>query len=161
MFVADTNKRKRYSELAACPDAGPPRSSWPSKRTWRTTMNNPANIEVPETFRKLAEQNVSQARKAYEQFMTMARQAQDMMNQSSGAMTDAAREVQSKALGYAEKNMEAGFAFVGELARSKDLKDFLEIQSKHTQKSMQTYKEQAEELGRLIAEASKKSRPNG
>ena len=124
-------------------------------------MNNPANVEVPETFRKLAEQNVSQARKAYEQFMTMARQAQDMMNQSSGAMTDAAREVQSKALGYAEKNMEAGFAFVGELARAKDLKDFLEIQSKHTQKSMQTYKEQAEELGRLIAEASKKSRPNG
>jgi phasin len=122
-------------------------------------MNTPSNIEVPETFRKLAEQNVTQARQAYDQFMAMARQAQEMMNRSSGAMTDATREVQSKALGFAEQNMEAGFEFVTELARAKDLKDFLEIQSKHTQKSMQTYKSQAEELGRLISEATKKSRP--
>ena len=123
-------------------------------------MNNP-NIEVPETFRKLAEQNVTQARQAYEQFMGMARQAQDMMSRSSGAMTDAAREVQTTALGFAEKNMEAGFEFVSELARARDLKDFLEIQSKHTQKSMRSYKEQAEELGRLMAEASKKGPQGG
>ena len=119
-------------------------------------MNNPSNIEVPEAFRKLAEQNVSQARQAYDQFMNMARQAQQMMNQSSGTMSGTTQDLQTKALGFAEHNMEAGFAFVTELSQAKDLKDYLEIQTKHTKKSMQSYTEQAQELGRMMAEVSKK-----
>lgn len=119
-------------------------------------MAKPDNFEVPEAVRKMAEQNVEQARGAYNQFMDMARKAQDMMNASSGSVAESAREVQTKALGYAEQNMEAGFDFVTELSKARDLKEYLEIQSRHTQKSMQAYSEQAQELGKLMADTAQK-----
>ena len=122
-------------------------------------MNNPENLEVPEAVRQLAEKNVEQARGAYNQFMEMARRAQDMISQSSGAMAESAREVQTKALSYAEKNMEAGFDFVTELSKARDLKEYLEIQSRHTEKSMKNYADQAQELGKMMADVAQKAQP--
>ena len=120
-------------------------------------MTKPEDLAVPDAVRQLAEKNVEQARGAYNQFMDMARKAQDMINQSSGAVADSAREVQSKALGYAEQNMEAGFDFFTELSKAKDLKEYMEIQTRHTEKSMKAYSEQAQELGRLMAEVAQKA----
>ncbi len=122
-------------------------------------MKSPVDFEVPEAVRQMAEKNVEQARGAYDQFMDMARQAQDVMQKSSGTAAEGAREVQSKALGFAEQNMEAGFEFFAELAKARDLKEYMEIQQRHTQKSMQIYKEQAEQLGKLMAEVSAKAKP--
>ena len=39
---------------------------------------------------------------------------------------------------YAEQNMEANFAFVGELAKARDLREYMEVQSRHAQRQMQT-----------------------
>ena len=124
-------------------------------------MNKPEDLAVPEAVRQLAEKNVEQARGAYNQFMDMARKAQDMMNQSSGAVAESARDVQSKALGYAEQNMEAGFDFISELSKAKDLKEYMEIQSRHTEKSMKAYSEQAQELGRLMTDVAQKAQTKG
>ncbi|MCB1510294.1 MAG: phasin family protein [Hyphomicrobiaceae bacterium] len=118
-------------------------------------MNTQPHLEVPEAVRKMAEQNISQAREAYDRFMGMARQAQQMMNGSSGFMTDAAKDLQSRAMQYTEANMEAGFDFLTELSKARDLKEYLEIQSRHTQRSIKNYGEQAQELGRLIGEVAR------
>lgn len=107
----------------------------------------------------MAEQNVEQARGAYDQFIEMARKAQSLMQESSGAVAESAREAQTKALGYAEQNMQAGFDFVAELARAKDMKEYLEIQARHTEKSVQAYSEQAQELGKIMAEIADKAKP--
>lgn len=122
-------------------------------------MTKPENLEVPEAVRQMAEKNVEQARGAYDQFMDMARKAQDLMSQSSGAVAESAREAQSKALGYAEKNMEAGFDFVTELAKAKDMQQYMEIQARHTEASMKNYAEQAQELGKLMADIAEKAKP--
>lgn len=122
-------------------------------------MTKPENLEVPESVRQIAEKNVEQARDAYDQFMELARKAQDLMSQSSGAVAESAREAQSKALGYAEQNMEAGFDFITELAKAKDMKEYLEIQARHTEKSIQAYSDQAQELGKLMADIADKAKP--
>lgn len=113
-------------------------------------------FEIPEAMRDMAERNVDQARSAYGQFLEMARQAQDLVSKSSDTMAQSAREIQLKAMRYAEQNMEANFAFVGDLAKARDLRDYMEIQSRHAQRQMQTYSEQAQELGRLMAEVAQK-----
>ncbi|MGE5513568.1 MAG: phasin family protein [Bacteroidota bacterium] len=113
-------------------------------------------FEIPEAVRELAERNVEQARSAYNQFLEMARQAQDMVSKSSDAMAQSTRELQAKALRYAEQNMAANFAFVSDLARARDLKEYVEIQSRHAQRQMQTYSEQAQDLGRMLAEVAQK-----
>jgi hypothetical protein len=117
-------------------------------------MAENASFEIPTTVREIAERNVEQTRAAYAQFMEMARQAQEMMAKSSDAMATSAREVQARALRYAQENMEASFAFAGELARARDLKEFLEVQQRYAQKQAVTYTQQAQELGRLMADAA-------
>ncbi len=122
-------------------------------------MYDKPQMEIPEQVRQLAERNVEQARSAYSQFMDMARQAQNAMSKQSGAMAESMVDLQARTLRFAEQNMEAGFQCASELARARDLKEYLEIQSKHAQRQMQTYAQQAQEIGRLMGEVAQKSQP--
>jgi phasin len=117
-------------------------------------MTDKPAMEIPAAMREMAERNVEQARSAYTQFMDMARQAQDMVAKSSDAMATSGKEVQARALRYAQENMDASFAFASDLARSRDLKEFLEIQQRYAQKQAMTYTQQAHELDRLMADAA-------
>jgi hypothetical protein len=118
-------------------------------------MTDQASFEIPATVRELAERNVQQARAAYAQFIDAARKAQEVAAKSSDAMAAGAREVQAKALGYAESNVDASFAFATDLARARDVKELMAIQQRYAAKQAQTYAKQAQELGRLLADAAK------
>ncbi len=118
-------------------------------------------FEIPEPMRELAEKNVEQARQAYDQFLDMARKAQEMMVRSQGAMAASAQEVQGKAMRYAQDNLDANFSFASELARARDLKEAMEIQQRYAQRQMRTYADQAQELSRLMTDAAQKMQPKG
>ncbi len=122
-------------------------------------MYEKAQFEIPEAVRELAERNVEQARSAYSQFMDMARKAQDAVTKSQGAMAAGALDIQAKALTYAEQNINASFNFAADLARARDLKEYLEIQTRYAQKQMQDYAKQAQDLGRMLTEAAQKAKP--
>jgi phasin len=122
-------------------------------------MYEKAQFEIPEAVRELAERNVEQARSAYSQFRDMARKAQDAVTKSQGAMAAGAFDIQAKALQYAEQNINASFNFAADLARARDLKEYLEIQTRYAQKQMQDYAKQAQELGRMLTDAAQKAKP--
>jgi phasin len=122
-------------------------------------MADTPQFEIPPQMRDLAEQNVNQARQAYNQFLDMAKQAQDMMTRSSGAATNSAIEAQTKALRYAQDNIDANFEFAAEIARARDMKEAMEIQARHAQRQMRAYAEQAQDLGRLMTDAAQKMQP--
>jgi phasin len=124
-------------------------------------MYDKPQFEIPEAVREMAERNVEQARSAYQQFMDMARQAQEMISKSQGAMAAGAMEIQQRAMRMAEQNIDSNFKFAHDLARARDLKEYLEIQTRHTQTQMKVYAEQAQDLGRMMAEAAEKARPKG
>lgn len=124
-------------------------------------MPDTPQLEIPDTVREMAQNNVEQARAAYTQFMDMARQAQDMVSKSQGAMAASAMEIQSKAMRYAEQNIDASFNFAADLARARDVREYLEVQSRYAQRQMQAYANQAQELGRLMADAAQKAQPKG
>lgn len=122
-------------------------------------MHENPQFEIPEGVREMAQQNVEQARSAYAQFMDMARQAQEMVTKSQGAMATSAMEIQARALRFAEENIDANFKFAADLAKARDLKEYLEVQSRYAQKQMQVYAQQAQELGQMMAGAAEKARP--
>ena len=122
-------------------------------------MYDKPQFEIPEAVRELAERNVDQARSAYNQFMDMARQAQETLAKSQGAMASGAMELQSRVAKFAEENIQASFTFASDLARARDLKEYLEIQQRYAQKQMQSYALQAQELGKLLSEAAQKAQP--
>ncbi len=116
-------------------------------------------FDIPDGVRELAERNVEQARTAYSQFADMARKAQDVAMQSSQAMNSGAKELQAKTLSYAEQNVDASFTFASDLAKARDLKEYMEIQQRYAQKQMESFTEQAQDLNRLMAEATQKTQP--
>jgi phasin len=122
-------------------------------------MNDKSAMEIPAAVRELAERNVEQARAAYTKFMDMARQAQDMVSKSSDAVATSAREVHARALRYAQENMESTFTFAGDLAKSRDFKEFMQIQQRYAQKQIATFTQQAQELSNLLAEVAQKAKP--
>jgi hypothetical protein len=76
-------------------------------------------------------------------------------------MASGFKVVQDRAIQFAKETAEAGFALAGELAKAKDLQDVLRLQSNFAQTQMQSYARQAQELGRLMAEATRSGEPKG
>lgn len=123
-------------------------------------MNEGPQFEIPEAVREIAERNVEQARSAYTQFMDMTRQAQEMVSKSQGVMAASAMDIQARAMRYAEQNIDQSFRFASDLARARDLKEYVEIQTRYAQSQMQSYATQAQELGRMMTDAAAKAKPN-
>jgi phasin len=126
-------------------------------------MAQPPPFEIPQQLRELAERNVEQARAAYGQFMDAMMQATGMWANAipANAMTSGFKSVQDRAVRFAKQNAEACFALASELANAKDISDVLAIQSRYAQTQMQAYALQAQELGRLMAEATQNLQPKG
>lgn len=118
------------------------------------TQNNP--FEVPQHLRELAEKNIEQGRAAYGQFMDAMMQASRMWLGAlpAGEASSGIKVVQERSVQFAKQNAEACFALARELATAKDINDILSIQSRFAQTQMQAYALQAQDLGRLIAEAA-------
>ncbi len=114
-------------------------------------------MEIPEQVREMAERNVEQARAAYNQFMDMARQVQELVSKSSGAMAESVAEIHARTLRFAEENAAAGLEFASARARAKARKEYRESQSRHSQQQRQIYARQAQELGRMLGELGQKS----
>jgi phasin len=116
-------------------------------------------FEIPEQVRQLAEKNIEQARTAYGQFMDAMTQALSAWSSvSSNAMTSGFKAVQERAIQFAKENAEAGFALANELTKAKGLQDVLRLQSSFAQKQMDSYARQAQDLGRLMAEATRSAK---
>jgi hypothetical protein len=119
-------------------------------------------FEMPKQLRELAEKNVEQARAAYAQFVDAMTQAMSAWSTApSSVMTSGFRDVQELAIRFAKENAEAGFALARELANAKDIQGVLSLQSRYAQNQIQSYAHQAQELGRLIAEAVQSLKPRG
>ena len=118
-------------------------------------------FEVPEPIRELAEKNVAQARAAYGQFMDAMAQAVEMWSRAmpSNEVTAGFKVAQERAIRFAKQNAEACFALASELANAKNIQDMLAIQSRYAQTQMQAYALQAQELGRLMTEATQSVQP--
>jgi hypothetical protein len=72
-------------------------------------------------------------------------------------MTESAREVQDRAFRYAQDNIDASFNFATDLAKARDINEYLQIQTRYAQAQMKNFTDQAQELGRLMAEVAQKS----
>ena len=120
-------------------------------------------FEFPAQMRELAERNVAQVRAACGQFMDAARKAQDMIGTMvpDNPMTAGMKQVQDYTMRLTQQNMDASFSLASELATAKDFKEMLEIQSRHTQQQMAAYSTQAQELGRLMADAAQNGQIKG
>ena len=124
-------------------------------------MPEKQDFQIPQELREFAEKNIEQARAAYGQLTEAMTQAVRAWSAPSTVMASGFKVVQERAIQFAKENADAGFALASELAKAKDLQDILRLQSNFAQTQMQSYARQAQELGGLMAEAMRSSKPKG
>ena len=105
------------------------------------------SLEIPEALRGLAQLNGTQAKQAFDQFMVTARQAQNIAATTPAPTPATVKEIQKRSAEFTEQNSEAAFAFASELAKARTLDEWRAVQQRHAQLQIETYTQQAKELG--------------
>ena len=111
-------------------------------------------FEVPDQLRAYAEQSITQARKAIEDFMKVAQTTVSSVEGSSNQMQAGATDLNNKMLSYAEENIAASFDFAEKMARAKDMDEIVKLQSEFMTKRMSAFGEQTREIGDTAAKAA-------
>ena len=108
-------------------------------------------FEIPQQLRRLAEENVEQARRLYLQFMDGVAQAMAVWSASS---TPKFHQVRERASEFAKENADAAFALAKKVSQAKDLQELLSLQTRYVQSQMRWYADQTQEFSQLLVRAA-------
>jgi phasin len=116
-------------------------------------VNQMPNYEIPTQMREVAEKSVDQAKTAFDGFMQAAHRAVDAFEGSTTAVQSSAKDVNSRAINFAEQNVAATFDFAQKVVRAKDLNEMVRLQTEFVQAQLRTFSDQAKELGSAATKA--------
>jgi phasin len=109
---------------------------------------------IPKDMRAMAEASFDQARKAFDKFMESARSTAGNIEDRRDAVRVGAREIGTKAVSYAEKNVQSSLDYAQSLLKAKDLPEVMKLHSEYVQSQMRALAEQASEMGQIVSRAA-------
>jgi phasin len=146
-----------FPAAAALQDAVPRRhpDAIPANAKERT-MNDEVRdrFEIPKEMRSVAEASLEQARKAFEKFVTTAQATADTIEERNATVRAGAKDISSKAIAYAEKNVQTSLDHAQSLLKAKDLPEVMRLHGEFVQGQMRTLAEQASEMGQIVGKAA-------
>jgi phasin len=111
-------------------------------------------FEIPKEMRSVAEASFEQARKNFEKFLASAQQAAGSFEERGTTVRAGARDISSKAIAYAERNVQASLDFAQSLLKAKDLTEVMRLHSEYVQAQIRALAEQASEMGQTVSRAA-------
>ncbi len=114
-------------------------------------------LEIPPEMRAFAEKSVEQAKTAFDNYMDQATKAMGAVESQSDAATTGARDVGRQALGFAEENVAAAFAFAEKLVRARDPQEIMQLQTEFAKETMQKLAEQSKAMGEQVQSAAREA----
>jgi phasin len=111
-------------------------------------------FEIPKEMRSMAEASFEQARKAFDSFIGSAQQTATSLGGKGEAARASAKDISSKAISYAEKNVQASLAYAQSLIHAKDLSEVMRLHTEYVQAQMKALAEQASEMGQTVTKAA-------
>ncbi|KPG01549.1 phasin [Rhodopseudomonas sp. AAP120] len=111
-------------------------------------------FEIPKEVRSIAEASFDQARKAFEHMLASAQQTATTIEDRGATVRANAKDITTKAVGFAERNVTAALDYAQQLVHAKDLSDVLKLHSEYVQAQMKALAEQATELGQAVTKAA-------
>ncbi len=111
-------------------------------------------FEIPKDMRAMAEASFEQARKTFEKFVASAQAASGTIEERNAAAAAGAKDIGSKAIAYAEKNVQASLDYAQSLLKAKDLTEVMRLHSEYVQGQMRALAEQASEMGQAVTRAA-------
>jgi phasin len=118
-------------------------------------------FEIPKEMRSMAEASFVQARKTFEKFLENAEVTAGSIEQRGETMRAGAKDISARAIGYAEKNVQASLDYAQSLLHAKDLPEVLKLHSEYVTTQMRSLAEQASEMGQVMGKAAMEAaKPN-
>ena len=114
-------------------------------------------LDVPPEMRAFAEKSVEQAKTAFDNYISQASKAMGAVEGQTDSMTSGARDVSRQALGFAEENVAAAFAFAERLVRARDPQEFMQLQSDFAKETMQKLTDQSKAMGEQMQTAAREA----
>ena len=111
-------------------------------------------FEIPKEVRSMAEASLEQARKSFDKFLADAQQAAGSLEERGATMRAGAKDISSKVVSYAEKNVQASLDYAERLLKAKDLPEVMKLHSEYVQAQMRSLAEQASEMGQIVSRAA-------
>jgi phasin len=105
-------------------------------------------------MRAMAEASFEQVRKAFDKFMESARTTAGNIEERRDTVRAGAKEIGSKAVAYAEKNVQASLDHAQSLLKAKDVPEVMKLHSEYVQSQMRSLAEQASEMGQIVSRAA-------
>jgi phasin len=116
--------------------------------------NSQNRFEIPKEMRAMAGASFDQARNTFEKFVASAQQAAGSFEDRGATVREGAKDISSKAIAYAEKNVQASLDFAQSLLKAKDLTEVMRLHSEYVQGQMRSLAEQASEMGQIVSRAA-------
>lgn len=114
-------------------------------------------FEIPQEMRSFAEKSVEQAKTAFDNYISQASKAMSAVESQTDAATSGARDVGRQALGFAEENVAAAFAFAEKLVRARDPQEIMQLQSEFAKQTMQKLADQSKVMGEQMQTAAREA----
>jgi phasin len=111
-------------------------------------------FEIPKEMRSMAEASFEQARKTFEKFAASAQAAAGSIEERNATVAAGVKDVGSKAMAYAEKNVQGSLDHAQSLLKAKDLPEVMRLHSEYVQAQMRALAEQASEMGQVVGKAA-------
>ncbi|MGJ4915968.1 phasin [Bradyrhizobium sp. HKCCYLRH2060] len=111
-------------------------------------------FEIPKDVRAMAEAGFDQARQTFEKFLAGAEATAGSLEQRGATVRAGTKDIGSKVLSYAEKNVQSSLDYAQSLVHAKDLPEVLRLHSEFVQGQMRSLAEQASEVGQAIGKAA-------
>jgi phasin len=111
-------------------------------------------FEIPKEVRSIAEAGFDQARKAFEQLLASAQETAHTIEGKGATVRAGAKDISTKAVSFAERNVAASLDYAQQLLHAKDLSEVLRLHSEYVQGQMKALAEQASELGQVVSKAA-------
>jgi phasin len=111
-------------------------------------------FEIPKDVRSMAEASFDQARKGFEKFLAGAQATAGAIEERHATVRAGAKDIGTKAISYAEKNVQASLDYAQSLLHAKDLTEIMKLHSEYVQGQMRSLAEQASEMSQIVSRAA-------
>ena len=111
-------------------------------------------FEIPKEMRSMAEASFEQARKTFEKFLSSAQATVGSLEERGATVRAGAKDISTRAITYAEKNVQASLDYAQSLLKAKDASEVMKLHSEYVQAQTRALAEQATEMAQTVSRAA-------
>ncbi|MEM1288412.1 MAG: phasin family protein [Pseudomonadota bacterium] len=117
-------------------------------------MSMTPKLEVPDAMREFADQSVSQAKQAFDTFISNAQSAVVKMEDTANSAQATGAGMQKDIMAFAESQVTGAFDLAQKMVRAKDAQELVELQATYMREQMEAISKQSKDMGEKMSSAA-------